>query len=89
MRLNNPTINQYFQGEDIAPNSRYITGNKLYRNIGILSMNPYEYRLNDEDKIHKLIQLIQKYNIHIILLQEINTKRDTVNISKMERHVKR
>ena len=48
----------------------------------------YYYHPNDRSKIHQLNKAIKNYEIDIVMLCEVNTKQNTVNISRIERKMK-
>ena len=89
MRLSNPSIREYFQEEDEIKNAGYIDERKMCRNIRILAINPNGYKLNNMVKMSHLMTAIKNYEIDVVMMNETNTKWDTVNISKMERRMKR
>ena len=84
-RIRNPTLNEYFQNQDIMLQEGYIDETKLSSNIRILSLNPHGCKPSDTMKMNDLKTSITKYNIDVLLMNEVNTKWNTVNISKMER----
>ena len=55
----------------------------------LLALNPHGCRPNDRVKINQLEKVIQNYNIDIVILNEANTKWDMVNISKIEKWMKK
>ena len=89
MRLSNPSIREYFQEEDEIKNAGYIDERKMCGNIRILALNPNGYKPNDIVKMSHLMTAIKNYEIDVVMMNETNTKWDTVNISKMERRMKR
>ena len=74
MRISNRTLREYFQAEDILRNEGYIDKTKLSGNIRILSLNPYGYKPNEISKMNTLQKAVQKYDIDIIMMNEMNTK---------------
>ena len=60
----------------------------MCRNIKILALNPNGCKPNDMVKMSHLIIAIKNYEIDVVMMNETNTKWDTVNISKMERRMK-
>ena len=61
----------------------------MHRNVRLLLLNPYGCRLNDTDKMNQLQKVIKNYDIDIVMLNEANAKWDTVNISKIEKWMKK
>jgi len=89
IRLRNPSIREYFQKEEEIKHDGYIDERKLRENIRILAFNPNGCNPNDRVKMNHLKKAIEKYQIDIVMMNETNTKWDTVNVSKMERNIKR
>ena len=52
----------------------YIDNDKIITNTRILLLNPYGYRLSNDEKINILIQSYQKYLIDMYILNEVNAK---------------
>ena len=88
IRIRNPTLNEYFQDQDIIRQEGYIDAMKLSSNIRILSLNPHGCKPTEITKMNDLKNAIIKYNIDIVLMSEVNTKWNTVNTSKIERWMK-
>ena len=89
IRLRNPSIREYFQKEEEIKHDGYIDERKLRENIRILAFNPNGCNPNDRVKMNHLKKAIEKYQIDIVMMNETNTKWDTVNVSKMERNIKK
>ena len=88
-RLNpNQQINNYFQQEHSSiGNCGYIDENKSTRNIRLLSLNPHGCNPFNSSKMVMLQQAIGKLQLDVILLNEVNTKWTTRNISKIEQEM--
>ena len=76
------------QNNNIIKNSGYLDIIKATFNTRILSLNPREYRSNNQLKVQILINRCEKYNIDIILLNETNTKWIVLNRDTMKRKLK-
>ena len=89
-RLNEiQTIRNYFNEETVISNNNgYIDSTKAHRNVRLLSINPHGCRPFNYSKMHMLKQSIRRMNIDIILMNEINTKQTSTNISKIEKEMK-
>ena len=85
IRMSNPTLREYFQNNDNLSNEGYIDTVKLNGNIRILSLNPHRCKPKDVSKMNDLKNAIKQYDIDIIMMNEMNTKWASVNISRMER----
>lgn len=90
-RLSSQTnINQYFdQSENIRiENSGAITNLKAVGNMRVLSINPKGCVPNNQSKMNMLKEAIKKYQIDILMMNETNTKWNTINESRLERQMK-
>ena len=83
-------INQYFdQSENIKiENSGAITNLKAVGNMRVLSINPKGCVPNNQSKMNMLKEAIKKYQIDILMMNETNTKWNTINESRLERQMK-
>ena len=79
--IRNPSVRDYFQNEDNVKYEGCIDNIKLSGNIRILSLNPHGCKPNDISKMNELKNAIEKYNIDIIMMNETNTKWNTININ--------
>jgi len=90
MLTNTPYLRDYFQqNEDNREfNVGYIDAIKSPGNVRMLSLNPHGFRPSDQRKVIMMQQAINRLAIDIVLLQEINTKWTSKNISQVERNMK-
>jgi len=61
---------------------------KMQGIVRLASVNTNRYCPNNERKIHQLKKAITTYDVDILMLNEVNTKWNTINISQMERKMK-
>ena len=88
-RLNqNQLINNYFTPENNeVTSSGYLDSNKSNRNIRLLSINPHGCNPFNPIKMHMLKQAIQQFQLDVILMNEVNTKWTSINVSKIEQEI--
>ena len=83
-------ISNYFNQESNIPNtSGYLEESKSIRNISILSLNPHGYSPFNSSKMHMLQQAIERLQLDIMLMNKVNTKWTSINISKIEQEIYR
>ena len=88
-RLNVPNnINNYFENNEEERNNGAVSLIKETKNVRVLSINPHGCVPNNRSKMEMLKEAIRKLQVDIILMNEVNTKWNTLNISRLERHVR-
>ena len=61
---------------------------KMQGIVRLASVNTNGCCPNNERKIHQLKKAIKTYDVDILMLNEVNTKQNTMNISRIERKMK-
>ena len=84
----NNLISQYMTRDNTIKYEGYIDKNKININMRIITVNVRGLDPKNEDKMHQFITSIEKYQIDMICLNEVNVKWTPANIDKFERKVK-
>ena len=84
----NNLISQYMTRDNTIKYEGYIDKNKININMRIITVNVRGLDPKNEDKMHQFITSIEKYQIDMICLNEVNAKWTPANIDKFERKVK-
>ena len=88
-RLNDMNnIHNYFENNDESTNRGAISLIKEPSKVRLLSINPHGCVPNNEVKMGMLKEALKRLQIDILLMNEVNTKWNTLNISRMERQMK-
>ena len=80
-------INNYFENKE-ERNNGAISLIKENKNVRVMSINPHGCMPNNRSKMEMLKEAIRRLQIDIILMNGVNTKWNTLNISRLERHVR-
>ena len=86
--LRNPTMEDYFRNDEEIRHRGYVDAIKLQGTIRLVAINARGCSPTSDRKINHLRDAVEKYDIDVLLLNEVNTKWNTVNISRMERIIK-
>jgi len=86
--LRNPTLGDYFRNNEDIRNKGYVDNVKLQGIVRVVSVNTRGCSPTNERKMNQLKEAVEQYDIDVLLLNEVNTKWNTVNISRMERIIK-
>ena len=86
--LRNPTIGDYFRRNENVRHKGHVDSIKLGGIVRLASVNANGCSPTNERKMHQLREAVENYGIDMLLLNEVNAKWNTVNISRMERILK-
>ena len=82
-------MQRYLQRENNIANEGYIDNIKMPKNIRILVLNPNGFDLWNDYKMNLFQDAIERLNIDIMMLNEINLKCTTMNKNKMMQRMKK
>ena len=81
-------VNNYFENKEEERNNGAVSLIKENKNVRVMSINPHGCIPNNRSKMEMLKEAIRRLQIDIMLMNEVNTKWNTLNISRLERHVR-
>jgi len=87
-RNHQSSIRNYMRNNTIINKEGYIDQNKLITNIRFITLNARGLDPSNNIKIERFIKSIQKYQIDIMLINEVNMKWTPANIDRMEQKLR-